>query len=120
LARSHDYRIYLHITPDCVIVAPRVPRSLAALNPPMPGGLMHKLKLDPEMLTVESFAPDASAGDAAGTVRGHSFVTDHPYQACGSDEPSAYCQDTDFHADTCGVSYAMACLLTGNDPTCIH
>lgn len=60
---------------------------------------MKKLKLDPEMLAVESFTPDEAVDDDIGTVRGHSFVTE-PYQACGSDEPSANCQDTDFRVAT--------------------
>jgi hypothetical protein len=80
---------------------------------------MQKLKLDPEMLAVESFVPDEHADDAIGTVRGHSFVTVNPYEPCGSGDPSANCMETDFHWYTCGNSCVNMCFLTGTAPTCI-
>jgi hypothetical protein len=81
--------------------------------------LMHKLKLDPDMLAVESFATDEAEDAATGTIRGHSFVTVNPYQACGSDEPSINCMDTDYHVYTCGNSCVNMCFQTGTAPTCI-
>lgn len=81
---------------------------------------MHKLKLDPEMLTVESFAPTEAAEGADGTVRGNSFVTEQPYQACGSDEPSANCTDSvDVHRYTCGNSCINQCFHTGPEAGCV-
>lgn len=81
---------------------------------------MPKLKLDPEMLTVESFAPADAAEGAGGTIRGNSFVTVQPHQPCGSEEPSANCTDTvDVHLYTCGVSCANACLHTGPEAGCV-
>jgi hypothetical protein len=35
---------------------------------------MHKLKLDPAMLRVQSFAPDADAPAASGTVAAHAWT----------------------------------------------
>lgn len=81
---------------------------------------MPKLKLDPEMLAVESFAPADTEDGATGTVRGHSFVTVLPYQPCGSAEPSANCTDSvDVHLYTCGNSCINMCFHTGPEATCV-
>jgi hypothetical protein len=81
---------------------------------------MHKLKLDPEMLAVESFVADEAADDATGTVRAYSFVTVQPHQACGSDEPSANCTDSvDVHLYTCGNSCINMCFHTGPEAGCV-
>lgn len=81
---------------------------------------MRKLKLNPEMLAVESFTPHEPADGDAGTVRGHSFVTVQPHQACGSDEPSANCTDTvDVHLYTCGNSCINLCFHTGVEAGCV-
>ncbi|HST61057.1 MAG TPA: hypothetical protein VLK84_20300 [Longimicrobium sp.] len=77
---------------------------------------MKKLKLDPEMLAVESFAPDESADDAIGTVRAHSYVT-VDYRPCGG-EQSAQCVETDFHWRTCGNSCVYMCFHTGFEAGC--
>jgi hypothetical protein len=83
---------------------------------------MRKLKLDPDTLHVQSFAADAGAEAAKGTVHARSwYVTVDPYQnACGSDGGSVNCQDTDYKVYTCGNSCINYCHLTGDDPTCIN
>lgn len=78
---------------------------------------MKKLKLDPELLHVESFTPDAGPAQSAGTVRAHSFITVN-YQPCGSDAPSAECVQTDWHWYTCGHSCLNKCYLSYGIPTC--
>ena len=83
---------------------------------------MRKLKLDPDALRVESFAADEDERAARGTVQARSwYVTVDPYQnACGSDNGSMNCQETDFDWYTCGNSCINFCRLTGNDATCIN
>jgi len=80
---------------------------------------MKKIRLDPEALRVESFAPRSEHGGAKGTVRAHSYyVTFDPYvQAC-SEPASQNCMETDFHLNTCGNSCVNMCFATGNDPGC--
>jgi hypothetical protein len=80
---------------------------------------MRKLKLDPETLRVESFAPSAGEADRRGTVRGLSYVTFEPQNACGSDA-SVNCQPTDVHLDTCGNSCINMCLWTDPAQTCVE
>jgi hypothetical protein len=81
--------------------------------------LMPKLKLDPEMLRVESFAPEAAAVPPRGTVDGHSYVTfNSPNQAC-SEPASQQCLETDHHLYTCGASCIEECHPTGGQPGCI-
>jgi hypothetical protein len=77
---------------------------------------MRKLTPGPEMLAVESFVADEGADDRAGTVRGHSFITVYD-KACG-EGPTPYCDGTDYHVYSCGVSCIEECDLTGNQPTC--
>ena len=78
---------------------------------------MNKLKLDPELLLVESFTPEAWPKDGTGTVRGQSFVT-LDFRPCGSDDPSAQCVQTDYHWYTCGYSCVNKCVQTAGIPTC--
>lgn len=56
---------------------------------------MHKLKLDPEMLRVESFTPDGDAGSPRGTVAAH--------------EPTGDAADTDLDILTCAGSCPDDC-----------
>lgn len=79
---------------------------------------MRKLRLNVETLEVESFAPREDAEGAKGTVQAQSFVTEVPGAGACSDPASQYCQETDYHWQTCGVSCWYACLPTGNDPSC--
>ena len=67
---------------------------------------MHKLKLDPEMLAVESFAPAGAVRSAAGTVRGHSYPTEIP---CNVDGPTYNCQETGPGVPTCNDSCRDLC-----------
>ena len=78
---------------------------------------MRKLKLDPDTLRVSSFTAQAQDAPARGTVRGQSYVTFDPWQAC-SEPASQYCQSTDVHLYTCGNSCVNMCFQTGLDPTC--
>lgn len=81
---------------------------------------MHKLKLDPETLCVESFAPGEDAAFARGTVDAHSYVTfGAPNGAC-SEPASQHCQETDFHWNTCGDSCVNMCFATGVAQTCVE
>jgi hypothetical protein len=70
-----------------------------------------KLRLDPDQLRVESYTPAENEPPARGTVRGHSFISKE-WGPC-SGEASAYCVETDFHWNTCGVSCWYQCLPTG-------
>lgn len=74
---------------------------------------MHKLKLDPEMLVVESFAPVDAPHAAPGTVRGHAYATEFP---CNLDGPTYNCQETGPGVPTCNDSCYDLC--TG--PTSPH
>lgn len=67
---------------------------------------MKKLKLDPEMLAVESFAPAAAPHAASGTVRGHSYMTEIP---CNLDGPTYDCQETGPGVPTCNDSCRDLC-----------
>lgn len=78
---------------------------------------MHKLRLDPEMLAVESFAVERDAAAPRGTVEARSFFTVAANQAC-SEPASQQCQETDFHWYTCGNSCINMCRPTGDDPSC--
>jgi hypothetical protein len=74
---------------------------------------MRKLTLDPEMLRVESFAPDT-----IGTVRGHSYIT-IDYRPCGSDGKTVQCERTDYGWESCaGASCLEKCVETYGIPTC--
>jgi hypothetical protein len=79
---------------------------------------MRKLRLDPEALRVESFAPSGETTAEEGTVRAHSYVTVDPYVNACSEPASQYCMETDFHWYTCGNSCVNMCFPTGNDPSC--
>jgi hypothetical protein len=74
---------------------------------------MKKIRLDLELLDVESFETAKSASEA-GTVHAHSFVSDMVQTGC-CEPASAYCQPTDYHWDSCGVSCRDACFPTGPD-----
>jgi len=78
---------------------------------------MKKLKLNPEMLAVETFVPGSEPDAVRGTVRGQSFVSDIVITGC-CQEASQYCQPTDYHVYSCGVSCIEMCFLTGGMPTC--
>lgn len=75
---------------------------------------MAKLKLDPEMLRVESFV---SGGGAAvlGTVRGNSIATIN-YNPCGGEDPTPNCQPTNPALNTCGNTCIAECLDSGTLP----
>jgi hypothetical protein len=87
---------------------------------------MRKLTLDPDMLRVESFAPEAGAGAPRGTVAGHSGDlgdTDLDILTCaGSCAPD--CGDAQLAAftydggSTCVYSCPGKCFLTGFNATC--
>lgn len=78
---------------------------------------MRKLKLHPEMLAVESFAPVDTPHAATGTVRGHSYPTDIP---CNVDGPTYNCQETGPGVPTCNDScYDLCPALTYAPGTCI-
>jgi hypothetical protein len=80
---------------------------------------MRKLKLDPEMLAVESFAADEGAPALRGTVEAQSYVTfGMPNGAC-SEPASQQCQETDFHWYTCGNSCINMCFHTGVEACCV-
>jgi hypothetical protein len=80
---------------------------------------MRKLKLDPEALRVESFAPREDEAGAKGSVHANSYVTDNPYVSACSEPASQYCMETDFHWNTCGNSCINMCFPTGPDePSC--
>jgi hypothetical protein len=79
---------------------------------------MRKLKLDPETLHVESFAPRDGQAAARGTVQAQSYVTFFGDMSACSEPASQYCQETDFHWNTCGNSCVNMCFPTGNDPAC--
>ncbi len=74
---------------------------------------MHKLKLDPEMLAVESFAPAHTPNAATGTVRGHGDTAEYP---CNLGGPTFNCQETGPGVPTCNDSCYDLC--TG--PTSPH
>jgi hypothetical protein len=78
---------------------------------------MRKLRLDPNALRVQSFAPRDEAAGPRGTVDAHSFVSELVITGC-CEGPSRYCQETDYHWRTCGSSCVEMCLPTGNDPSC--
>jgi hypothetical protein len=80
---------------------------------------MRKLRLEPEALRVESFAPRDELGGAKGTVHARSYPTEHVYPTacCG---PSELCQETDYDWYTCGVSCLYMCLPTGDNPNCVR
>ena len=94
---------------------------LLILRPPITPTprIMPKLKLNPEMLRVETFAPNGAAVSPHGTVKAHSYVTFGAPNAACSEPASEQCLETDHHLYTCGVSCANACLATGGQPGCI-
>ena len=67
---------------------------------------MRKLILDCETLRVQSFVPRERAAGTKGTVRAL------------SEAATQYCQPTDHHLWTCGVSCVDECDATVNDPVC--
>jgi hypothetical protein len=77
---------------------------------------MRKLTLDLDTLCVESFAAAEDAQPLRGTVDAHSYVSKE-YGPC-SEPASDYCQPTDFHWNTCGVSCWYMCFPTGDNETC--
>ncbi|HEU0301301.1 MAG TPA: hypothetical protein VFR37_17685 [Longimicrobium sp.] len=79
---------------------------------------MRKLRLDPEMLHVESFAPRDEGGGAGGTVHANSFVSDMVPSGC-CEPASQHCQETDYHWNTCGNSCIDMCFNTGVAQTCV-
>lgn len=81
---------------------------------------MKKLKLDPEMLAVESFAADAQAAAPRGTVQAQQYYATFgaPNAAC-SEPASQQCQETDFHWYTCGNSCINMCIHTGVEAGCV-
>ena len=79
---------------------------------------MQKLTLNPDMLRVESFSPDAAADDAMGTVRGHSYVTVDG-RLCSSDDQTVQCGPSDYGWETCaGASCLEKCALSYDTPVC--
>jgi hypothetical protein len=78
---------------------------------------MRKIRLDPETLRVETFAPREDETEAIGTVHANSYVTIPDVSAC-SEPASQYCVETDFHWNTCGNSCVNMCFPTGEDPSC--
>ncbi|MDB4947549.1 MAG: hypothetical protein JWM27_198 [Gemmatimonadetes bacterium] len=81
---------------------------------------MHKLKLDLDQLSVESFDTNPPEGTQRGTVKGHSHVCVSPFDTCaalscnytcGTCDPScascASCFNTCY--DTCGASCFGTC-----------
>jgi len=80
---------------------------------------MKKLRLDAEMLLVESFAAQEDAHGQRGTVQAASYVTmGADWQAC-SEPASQYCLETDYHLYTCGNSCINQCFHTGPEAGCI-
>lgn len=88
---------------------------------------MHKLKLDPEMLRVESFTADSAGGAPRGTVNGRADTTgdiadtDLDILTCaGSCPPDcAAAQALTYDGgSTCVYSCPGKCFLTGFNPTC--
>ncbi|HEU0052712.1 MAG TPA: hypothetical protein VFQ39_06030 [Longimicrobium sp.] len=74
---------------------------------------MRKLKLDPDGLRVETFAPQPRDGRAEGTVAAHSFVTvDGGINPC-SEPASQQCMASDKAIFTCGSSCVNMCFATG-------
>ncbi|HSU14937.1 hypothetical protein [Longimicrobium sp.] len=78
---------------------------------------MRKLKLDPETLRVESFTARDDARGAKGTVQAQSFLPTADPFATSCQDATAYCQETDFHWNTCGNSCVNMCFNTG--PSCV-
>jgi hypothetical protein len=74
---------------------------------------MHKLKLHPETLAVESFVPAPAQDGATGTVRGHNATAEYPCHGAG---PTMNCQETGPGVPTCNDSCYDLC--TG--PTAAH
>jgi hypothetical protein len=79
---------------------------------------MRKLKLELDTLRVESFTPRGQSAGARGTVRAQLYVTFDPWQAC-SEPASQYCQETDYHWNTCGESCVNMCFATGVAQGCV-
>jgi hypothetical protein len=77
---------------------------------------MKKIRLDLELLDVESFDTTRAGDSAGGTVLGHSYISKE-WGPC-SEDASMYCQPTDYHWNTCGVSCWYQCFPTGTEPTC--
>ena len=80
---------------------------------------MRKLRLDPEMLAVGSFAADEAEEAPRGTVDAHSYVTFGAPNAACSEPASPHCQETDFHWYTCGNSCINLCFHTGIEAGCV-
>ncbi|HYR10623.1 MAG TPA: hypothetical protein VEQ60_22795 [Longimicrobium sp.] len=90
---------------------------------------MHKLRLDPDMLRVESFTPQGGAGNRRGTVAGHRAGTgeigdtDLDILTCAGSCPPE-CEEQGVMAltydggSTCVYSCPGKCFLTGFNPTC--
>lgn len=79
---------------------------------------MRKLRLDPEMLHVESFTPREDDAPLRGTVQANSHVSDMVPSGCCPGDKSMYCQPTDFAVYSCGTSCQFHCLPTFYEPTC--
>lgn len=78
---------------------------------------MLKLKLNPDMLAVETFVLDGELDATRGTVRGQSLLSDILETGC-CQPGSQQCQPTDYHVYSCGVSCKLRCFQTGGMPTC--
>lgn len=76
---------------------------------------MRKLKLNPEMLRVESFVSGVDGAGALGTVRGNSIATIN-YNPCGGEDPTPNCQPTQWELETCGNTCRDECLVSGTLP----
>lgn len=70
---------------------------------------MHKLKLHPEMLRVESFAVTSAAGAARGTVDAHAKPT-QPATGCPIVPESQNCPATIYQVATCQYSCDGGCF----------
>jgi hypothetical protein len=81
---------------------------------------MHKIKLDPEALRVESFVADVTEPALRGTVEAHASITYGEPNVCGSDPASQQCLETDYHWYTCGESCINMCLHTGVQAGCVE
>lgn len=78
---------------------------------------MRKLKLNPEMLAVETFVLDGELDVMRGTVRGQSLLSDVLESGCCY-PGSQNCEPTDWALYSCGVSCKLRCIETGGISTC--
>lgn len=79
---------------------------------------MDKLRLHPDQLRVQSYAPADAREVPRGTVQARSYVSDLVPTGCCGGEKSMYCVETDFAWTTCGASCQFRCHPTGDEPTC--